>query len=471
MIRHGLLATEALDEELNLVQHLNNETFLQEQGESEELRQDAQAIAETAEVSTSEDSDTPSSEEHEDSDTDPEVVTPDQERSTVAAESFRNTYYDRLVTESFDLSQIGHSVGQGTAAVAIFTYTQLKELAGLLFYLGVTYTPTLLRFLRKGVVYFFMRSVKLIKHMDQKTTEYRHRLDRTFSKNLKEIRNLKEAAQALQDAGANAVSEGRVCQDQKLIPWLITRQGRNTIQTAEVVHSFMRAVVSEIDTRIQHDVDQVKKLTAMGAKSFPGGLTQYLKVTSFTGGFQSKRIPGYAVDDHLLTSQVYPESLPDGTRFVAHLPKPGLADLEEYSKAYQHSRLFLTVNVENGSSQDRLDYMTTKQLIDFLDRLEQVALLGRTHQQFYIDVAKQAQALKLNFKDYWNRLTGSKDQVSLVESLGEYIYLKQAFVSGVYLPGAMAIHGFTGNYLTRAVRFTKENLKALKANVPEEPSE
>lgn len=79
----------------------------------------------------------------------------------------------------------------------------------------------------------------------------------------------------------------------------------------------------------------------------------------------------------------------------------------------------------------------------------------------YTRLLRENEKLKLGYRYYYQGLVESDEKKSLHDSLAEFVYLKQAFINKVYLPAAIDMHDYVASYLMRALRFTKENVKAL----------
>ena len=109
-----------------------------------------------------------------------------------------------------------------------------------------------------------------------------------------------------------------------------------------------------------------------------------------------------------------------------------------------------------------VNYMDKQSLLRLLDGLEGVVEKALKHVSFYQKLETASNELKPSFQNYFSWLVEDAQAKSLRESLAEVIYLKQSFVTKVYLPGAIDIHEFVSSYVSGVLRYVERNIKVMK---------
>jgi len=392
----------------------------------------------------------------------------DGKRTTVAAESLREEYYDRLILESIDgqdVKDVLHSgvrlLGSAAVVVGQFGLETLGRLAAILRDLGIQYSPVVIKAIKMGAIYLFTKSVTSLFKLIVGVSDWGRRYYRNIDKRQKEIRDLRAALEKLKTLEEKPSLEGKRFVQSDVLSWLTTKSGVSPMKSADVLSRFFKTAVTEIDRAMQYDVGLVKKLIELSETGVRGELIGYLKVQPFSGAFLKRNVKGYVKDPELVESFVYREALPDSVLFVATLPRSDLKDMEVIGHAYTAAGIFLAVDDQSRPSADGIDYMDIEALIKYLDVLEGLCETAKTHKAFFARVVKDAEALKFGYKHYYQKMVESKEQATVRSSLVEYVYHKQSFTTKVYAPAAMDVHDYITAYLLRALRFAKDNVKAL----------
>lgn len=396
-----------------------------------------------------------------------EPVEKDGKLQTPVTEMLRNDYYDRVVLEAIemqDVKDVASSLGRGVmfaGRVALDLAMYLKEL-------GIQYSPAIIAGLKKTVVYLFTRSVRLLLKTIVGISDYIKRHARSFGKAKKEIASLRESLAALEREaqGGTTALKKPATDDLNLISWFTAGNVTNPTHSADIIYVFMKDTIKQIDADISLNIRGVRKLIELSQTSIKGDPIDMLVVPPFSGRYLKRRVTQGA-DEPLTERYIYATGLPDQVVFVAELPKAGLTTIEEIADAYRDSGVFLTTDTESRPTAEKVDYMDITGITRFLDVLEGVCDVALEHQSFYDRINKQVGELKFGYRHYYQKLTETKEQSSIRESLVEYVYLKQSFASKIYLPAAMDIHDYTAAYLVRALRFAKENIKQLQVVKPE----
>lgn len=492
-IIRAMESMQGFDDSLNMTQHLAEDEHRQQLGEydvlHEEVKDKLQAEKETeleapteeaspasdeapmpetapGEVEEGAEDDTVAAGDDTEDESEESLKTVDGKRTTVAAESLRNEYYERTVVEAFDMEgvksvagAIGSGLATGVTTVGKYAWMGIKEVSIVAAALGIKYGPTIFSAIKTGVVYLFLRSVKALLKTTISAFDAAKRSYRSFSKHKSAIAKLRETLDVLKKEGKTLDTSSSFI-DKQALNWFAVNRKPGVLASAQAMKVFLTETVKHIDESIMHDTKTVKRLIDLSATGVRGDVTSYLNVSSFSGQYLKKNVKGHEVDPELVDNYVYGTVLPDNILFVANLPKRGLMDMEAITKAYRASGVFLTVDPSFSMEIDKVDYMDIEGLSRFLDVLEGICDQGLAHIDFYKRVRKESEALKFGYRHYYQRLAASEDKVSVQDSLVEYVYLKQFFINKVYLPGAMDIHDYAAAYLTRALRYVKSHLIA-----------
>lgn len=469
----SLFVTETLDhfdESLSLTQHLQNTEDAQRLGEYDLLHEKVKdSIKQEKEVDLTEALDEPNSEETESEKIESEENKQVEEvpvvesidwiidlegRSTRHTLTLREEYYTQLATESFK-DTIVDKLSTGVGYVASFA----KNLTIALTALGLHYTKEAGIRLSAGVAYLFTRAVKSLIKGTLAASDAIKRNHRSFSKFKEEIETLKETIKTLKESEKKTTDQKY--NDQKVISWFNYGNKTSPIGSAMVMSSFMKTVTEHVNSGIDQDIQIVQKFIELSRKGVRIDPVKLLNVIPFKQRFLRKSVKGYTKDPDLVNSYVYDQSLPDRVVFIGLLPKSSLEELGEITKAYQESALFLGVDPTERIVDRTIDYMAIEEIEQFLDVLEKLCDQSLEHVSMYTRLLRENEKLKLGYRYYYQGLVESDEKKSLHDSLAEFVYLKQAFINKVYLPAAIDMHDYVASYLMRALRFTKENVKAL----------
>lgn len=375
-----------------------------------------------------------------------------EDKTSIAAESLRDEYYDRLALEEF--SQSSWSVSGFAGEQALKLIRVLKEL-------GISYSPVVYKMIRTGVLYMFTKSVMLTLKMLIAIPTWMKANNLRLSKRSKDIEKLRKEIERIKGVGIPVTLEGKRCTDVNILRWFTIRTGTNPSKTADIMNRFISEVVKDLDAGMKHDVSVVRKLIDISESGIRGNLLTYLKVQPFSTNFLRRAVRGYNKTPGLTESYVYKEDLPDATLFVANVPRSDLKEEADISKAYQSSGMFLAVDDHYRPVSDGIDYMDIQELSKFLDVLEELCNTAITHKAFFMGVLSEAESLKFGYKHYYQKLVESKEQSTIRSSLVEYVYQKQSYVTRVYAPAAMDVHTYVTSFLLKAVRFARQNVAAL----------
>lgn len=402
------------------------------------------------------------------------------QKGKVIAESLRNPYdmhYSSLVLEEITRED----VYDGVSKVAGFVYRAGVAVAGLLFEfgkilvaLGVRYGPGIADKLRRGVIYLFTRSVKVLFRTIASSSDYIKRHYHSVSSLKKDIASLKKASEELNEMQLGEMEDENFTEE-KSIPWFVYGTKAGFLGSAGEVLHFLDATIDPMAKRVLEDIHAVQKLIDMSSVTgIRGNVLAMMDVNPIGSEYSRKTLKNYPMDNSDVETYVYQRPLPNGVIFVTNLPKNNLGDIEKVSKAYKDSSIFLGVETSPITMPEALPYLKKEELDKYIDQLAVIADLLQEHTGHYVRIANEGSKLKLGYRHYYQKLSSSPEKVSLHESLAEFVFLKQSFASKTYLAGMIDIHDYVSAYLVRATRFAKKNLKALSATATkpsDEPSE
>lgn len=182
-----------------------------------------------------------------------------------------------------------------------------------------------------------------------------------------------------------------------------------------------------------------------------------------------RSVQGLDINADLTESFVYTLPIPKSTLLIASVPKEDVVreaaksgDLSNVTQAYQESYIVLAASPVRTKSVPLVNYMDKKSLLSLLAELEAVLDKAKSHVSFYKKLENSSADLKPSFQNYFSWLVEDEKAKALKDSLAEVIYLKQSYVTRVYLPGAVDIHDFTSNYASSVMRYVEKNIKVLK---------
>ena len=394
----------------------------------------------------------------------------------VISESLRHPYdmhYSSVVLEEITKDDVydgavkvgGVLYRAGAVAVGL-----LIEFAKVVVALGVRYGPGVADKLRKGVIYLFTRSVKVLFRTIASSSDFIKRHHHSVSSLKKDVGALRKTMDELKDVELPETM-GESFTDEKAIPWFCYGTKVSVAGSgAEVLH-FLDATIDPMAKRVLEDIHAVKKMIDMSAISgIRGNVLAMMDVNPIGGEYDRKTLKNYPMDNADVETYVYQRPLPNGVLFITNLPKNKLGDIDKVSAAYKDSSIFMGVDIALMDMPQVIPYLSASELDKYIDQLAVITDLLQRHTEHYVNIANEGRKLKLGYRHYYQKLSSSPEKVGLHESLAEFVFLKQSFASKTYLAGMIDIHDYVTAYVVRATRFAKKNLKVLASVKPSEES-
>lgn len=485
------LIQENLDESLNIVQELRrieDESELPEHDAlyAEKVEEIEKAEEKKEEASQPLDKEVPSNDLSEDPESDempgseePPEEEPEESKTigdkqtTVATEVLRNDYYDRLIVESiFEEGRVGHTIasaaGQGIKSLSGYAWSMVKDLAEYSKELGLKYGPVVLAKLRKGVIYVLTRMMKSVAKMRVAIIQGYRQKKYSFTRSVSKAEKLLETSKLLDNQEVELVKK-EAFSNHDLYKWLKVNNNPSIEASLKSMETLLDFLTDKVNPAIQEDVAAIATLIdhcRRGVRTTP---INYMAVPSLGSGFQNRVVHGYTEPSELIDSFVHPTVFPNNTLLMIGTPKRTViqeavksGDISNVTKAYQDSFIVLGVSPVVTQTVPLVKYLEKKDLDIFVERVNQLAKKALVHVEMYKEIYKSSQRLKMSYEHYFSWLTGDDHQKSLHDSMAELIYLKQAYISRVYLPAALDIHDYVAMYINVMLKFAEDNLKHLK---------
>ena len=465
----------ALEDELEIEKLHDSELLADKNGEVDNLYQRVKTdiTQERSEEEPDEEapSDDSSMQSEEDSEEQPEEAPdePDAEER-IAKEAIQLYSYNYIASESFEESAsgavnavygVGKEVVSAIASMATWAAPKLK-------YIGVTYGPPIASGVYKGALAVFCGISGLIYASSIAVSKYLDRRVNSFDNIRKDIDGLKRTVELIKSNANENNLEARDLSDlkfdrEKVISTLKIGDSIKFANNLTVLTEFTGKFIAGLDKAIKNEALVIKHIIAYsetGAVKPPISMLA-TDVVNLLPGLTKGSIDGYEPSSELATSYHYSKQLPGDVSFIAYLPIPGIGNVEDASKAYNASSMFLGFNAKSFEARDSVDYMTLDGLSTFLDVMSGLCETCIAHQHFYEEIKKSKVGMRFSIKSYFLKMVASKEKVSLRNSLVEYVYLKNLMIDKVYLVAAMAIHDYAAKVLVSATSYVRENVKKL----------
>lgn len=463
-----LLAQENLDPSLAIAQVIqadnhplpeHDQLFLDKK---EAIREAEAEKADTMEdpVEASLDEPSPEDGSGDSPDEDSEVL--EDKQTTMATESLRHELTFALESE------YGES---GTSAFfsALSGYAKagLTELFGCLKYLGVTYGPTALTYLKLGVVYLLTRIFRLFMKMTKATVVgYRKRRVK-YTAIQQQLERYQATLEALMSADT-VLSSPTPFQDEKFFKMLEVNGSLSVKKSQAAVITLLTQILPDLDKGMEHDVRVIEHLIDGSKRGLRFSPISYMTVNLVSSGFVKQSVQGYVKNPELIESYVAKQALPNDGLMLFGLPKPSViqeaetsGDTTDIAKAYTESFIAIGVNPVKSNTAPYVNYMDKGDLKVFLEGLIKIAGAAAEQAELYKNVHQRSKRLKISYRTYLSWLITEKEQKSLNDSLAELVFLKQSFVARVYLPAMFDIHDYVATYLRTGIRYVEQNLKVI----------
>lgn len=336
-----------------------------------------------------------------------------------------------------------------------------RSLAGTFASLGFGIAASVFSSLYNGVTYLLLKIARLTYVSAKTLSKYLERRTNSFASLKKEIAGYKESVSLLEKKEEAAVIENQQYDREKVINCLKSGESVDFTKNMQSLNKFLQLVVGGLDTHIANDMGSIKHLVQYSVNGTTKIPDTIMAVQPLSRGLVEGQIEGYQLSSDLVECFYYGEGLPADVALIVNLPARTLTEMDDITKAYNHSKIFLGFNQSGFREVPTVPFMDTQSLGNFLNELDSICDLCIAHQVLYERAQRNKSDMTSVFRSFVTKLTSSNQKVSIQDSLAEQIYLKSMFIDKVYLAAAMDIHDYSARIISNGLSYVKENIKRL----------
>lgn len=375
----------------------------------------------------------------------------------------RNRYCSLEDMDEGILSKAAHGVGNvisGTASWVGGKLTYLKEL-------GFEYGPIALKHVAKGVVFCLDKTLKglytgtqlLVKLVKDRIVAYKR------SKELldKAAKTLIELRQSLD--GKKLVDPGPY-QNEEVIKGIKINGTFDPLSNTKIAYAAMKNHYENLLKNVVACTKTISNIIAF-VKSNKGKVPNKNDVFSTTmlTDFVKKEVDGYSTPEGL-TSVVYKEILPGDTLIIAYVPLGQIDGSavtkggEELAELFKEAGITMGVDTKTATKNPGGKYITNydelKELITLLTDMCHYGIVVQNKLESYIKIRDN---IKSELKDYVGFLFKSQEQITVEQSLVEYISPNLALLDQIATKGTYHIDQYMKKYISICITYIDDNLK------------
>lgn len=359
---------------------------------------------------------------------------------------------------------------EGAVDAAKWVGNGLWGVMGYLVDLGVAYGPTILKHVFKGILLALGLTLKALSSGAKHIVGYFKKRSESYTNYKSKIEKLKKELNELQLNQMDKDPNSDMDQDQEplrfeddvVISSLKIGNNVNFDKTLKVALKFNEDFFSGLHNGVHGGVNNARYLV----KSVIHGATilpekKMVEKLEFPGLIRGK-VNGYEPSVDGCDSYVYRNTLPGDVRFIGHIPSKLQNDPTEIRSSYEASSLFFGFDQHEGHGVTGCNYLDPKSLADMLDTMDEICTLGLNTEKIYKEIIVTRNSLKNDFKLYLKHLLTVKHQISVRDSLAEFISLKVAYVDQTFIAGSFRIHDYNAGLLSASLGYVSDAIKALK---------
>lgn len=371
------------------------------------------------------------------------------EDTEMSSEAFNNLRYTSPSLEGFD--QVGNYLAQGAGLI--------KESLSYLGYLGLTYGPTILSHVYKGVVYIMSKLIKLLFGSIDNLIKYTSRRLNSFANLKKDIEQLNKLLDEVEKSeNKDDVSQYKYS-NKKVINVLKIANSIDLLRNISSLKTFLQNSINDIDLSIKTELGAINHIIAFSNSNIVKTPTNIMNIKLSGQSFKEGILNGYENTNELLTQYYYKDILPGDIRFILTVPKSGSMNDTEIIDAYNSSSSSLVIDSDSYRDVENIDYMEIDQLRKFLNELDSLCDIAISHNSIFNNIIKSKKNLRYGFRRYFTNIINSKNKISLKDSFLELVYLKVMFIDKVYITSMMDINDYTVRVITNSFSYIKDNIK------------
>lgn len=332
--------------------------------------------------------------------------------------------------------------------------------------LGIEYTPRVAKALAKGLIYTVSGIAKVVYAGHEKLTNYMAERERSLSKLESDLDSLSstlaEVKKSLEDSDEDITEKLSELDysDKEVINALKSADNTDFLSNLTSLSNFLSSSIKEISVVTDHEFRELTSLvsptepgvTASAQSLVPEGLRKFLK---------GSKVKGFDPNSELLDSISYASKLPGDVSLIAYVPKKDIDSMEQLASAYKGTKLFLGLDTSKLAQVAKVDYMGVADLEKMIAKLQSLVNVCKQHQKLYKDIDTSSKSIARGLKRYIDNLAKSDKGVTLDDTNATAIELKVELVNKVYLTGAMDIHNYVTNTVSKATKYVSANIKQM----------
>lgn len=272
-----------------------------------------------------------------------------------------------------------------------------------------------------------------------------------------------EFDKVLQMLKSNAAEppQNLLCKKESLLQDILSATSASPLDNLDTFKNFFSHIVKEVKAGYVSSAAQLKMLIGKAMSNTVTPPAAYMHDKLQVKGFVNKELSGYNPTEEGIVSYVYNKLLPGNITMVVQIPSEKIKDGPTLIKLNQASKMMLAVDGKAKPPVVQIPYLSFQGLEKFSKSMLEIADAGLQQVKLYGDMDSVRDKLEHSVKAYARHLFDSKEEVTVENSLVNYVSAKFAFMDHTYLAGLMAIHSYTVQYLEACLTFAKDNAKIL----------
>lgn len=383
----------------------------------------------------------------------------DEVQDVPAQEAFRSMEVATIAMEDF--SSVYQSAKDGLGSAAGKAYRAIALIASGLAGLGIAYGPTVASGLFKGVLYTFAKLGEVVLATSTGVEKY---LD-SKRNSLMKLKNDIEAVKGMLTDAKNTPNpvdmSGRKYTNRKSINQLKIGSNVDFTKTIGVLASFLDVSMGKLQRQIGDDFEAILHLAAGYRSGLVKNPVVSLAMPQGPVGLEKGTVTGYEPSSEWVDAYHATVSLPGDVLFLAEFPKQELKTMDDIANGYRDSKMYLGINQAGFKKVESVDMPSVEVLEKFIQELEHLHTACVKHQTLYEGIKKSQPGLALTLKKHFIALAESQTKVRFNDSLVMPIYLKTAFISKVYLVGAMDLNDYSTKTIANGLSYVRDTLKQM----------
>jgi hypothetical protein len=155
----------------------------------------------------------------------------------------------------------------------------------------------------------------------------------------------------------------------------------------------------------------------------------------------------------------YQYILPGDKVFCADVPDSNLDDYDAIKSAYHESKAYISIDGRSQTeSVEECRYLNIDEIGIYLDILEKLCDEGLSLDSQFKEAEKYRKKLKPSIGSYIDYLASKERDLTIKESLAEFVSLKVAFMDHVVIGGHLKLHDLNTTILSAAMSYVKASL-------------